>query len=258
MKDTIRLGSIVATLIISGIGRCQDNCDKRLADIESHLHKTEDKQLASYAARVEEWHRSDGPLCYAKISLTIANAFADHSERDDRSRQLERHYAELGLSVADSVPVDLELYLVKHLVPSFETGAGASDETWRMAALWAHAWHRIEVETIPNFDFGDLPFINVPLPIGSAGAAGMAPDAIPDPRQRAEYAAAIQANKKKLETYNTQLMLRRATPDFTASLENFFVKSFRSTDVGSIVGVLSSVRSVEKERIINRIADNRP
>jgi hypothetical protein len=245
----------LAMMLAGGIIYAQDACRRPLDDLDSIYKAGGGKGLVDYAAQVEAWHRTDTPLCYATLSLEMAHLFAEDGRSDDQMRQLEQHYAELGLSVADKIPVTLELYLVEHLrlrpvVTDDEVG-------WHRAALWAHAWHRIEAETITDFNFDDLPLINVAPPHGpSPMAAGMAPERISDPRQRAVYEEAIAENKKKTEVSNTQLILRRITPKFIVELEHYFVESFGSSEIGAVVGLLSPIRNPEKERIIQRIAEH--
>lgn len=241
------------TLLGAGILYGQLDCERSLADLDSVYKAGGAIELVEYASQVEAWHRADTPLCYATLSLAISNLFAG-SGRIDGYTRLEQRYAERGLSVADKIPVALELYLVEHLRADLGVTARDNATRWRRATLWAHAWQRIESETITDFDFRDPPLVNVAPPRGpSPTAAGMSPERIDDPLQRALYQAAIDQNRKKAEICNTQLILKRMTPRFVSEVERYFVESFTNAQVGEVVGLLSTIRSVEKERIIQRV-----
>lgn len=246
----------VTTILAAGILYGQDDCQRPLQDLDSVYKAGGVKELEGYAARFEAWDRSDTPLCYATLALEFANLFSDHARGDDHMRQLEQQYAALGLSVADKIPVALEIYLVEHLRPRPAVAHRDDEMRSHRAALWAHAWHRIEAETITDFNFEDnRPLMNVPPPAGIPGAAGMAPERISDPQKRALYEAAIAENKKKAEMSNTQLTLRRITPKFIMELQDFFVESFSPAQIGLVVALLSDIRNPAKERIIQRIGN---
>jgi hypothetical protein len=241
----------LATIALSG----QDICERAIMAVNSGLETRSARDLVDYAARVEKSHRSDAPTCYAAVCSRLAELFAANARRNMEMLRLEQHYAEMGLSVADVIPIVAEIFLVRRLRPDASVTSGDNRGRWSRAALWIHAWHRIEVETIKGFNFEDWPYLNVKPPPGVSGAAGMSPESIRDPQARAQYEASIQQNNDKVDRLNTQVTLRRVTPQFVSELEHFFVESFSPTESGQIVGLFSPILNPEKERIIKRIAD---
>jgi len=65
-----------------------------------------------------------------------------------------------------------------------------------------HAWKRLVNAIDPTWDANDVPLVNVmpPLAAGPPGgvAPGVAPEAIKDPKLRAQYEAAIEKNRLSL------------------------------------------------------------
>jgi len=71
--------------------------------------------------------------------------------------------------------------------------------------------NRIEKEMNPTWNPDkNLPSLNVHLPEGVPGVAGMAPSSIKDPVKRKEYEKAIEENNQKAKVYNVQNDLRSA------------------------------------------------
>lgn len=250
-RNNLIIAMSLAPLILSG----QDTCERVIADLNSGLETRSVNDSGEYAARAEASHRNDTPTCYAAVCSRLAEFFAARARGNELMRRFEQHYAEAGLSVADSIPVAMEIVLVMRLRPDESVTSGDHRLRWRRAALWAHAWQRIEAETISGFNFEDRPYFNMSLPRGVSGVAGMSPEGIQDLRARAQYENSIQENREKAERFNTQVMLRRITPRFVDDLEWFFVKSFSTNEAGQVVGLFSSVRSTDKERIIKHIAE---
>ena len=89
-----------------------------------------------------------------------------------------------------------------------------------------HAWKRLIDAIDPNWNPNDEPFLNIPLPEGISGEAGMAPEHIKDPNRRAEYEAAIEKNRQKAERYGEQYKLRNWLKRFPKRAEEYIIQAY--------------------------------
>ena len=154
--------------------------------------------------------------CIGKI-LVCLNAISSCDLGDSSAQEAVGQRIDLEcLSMADALPVDLEFRLVVHIglgpAQSIDSkGQKTIGKQWqslrnRLLEHRLHLWRRIADEIDPQWDPNDSPEMNIMPPGG--GAAGMAPEAIADPKLRARYEMAIEANRKKGEAYNRQLDAR--------------------------------------------------
>jgi len=75
--------------------------------------------------------------------------------------------------------------------------------------LFLHMFLAIDKRIDPNFDLEDMAFTNIYPPAGAKNRiAGISPEAITDPKIRAEYKEAIRKNSEKTINRNLQLQLR--------------------------------------------------
>ncbi|MHC4707514.1 MAG: hypothetical protein ACYS8I_10570, partial [Planctomycetota bacterium] len=89
-----------------------------------------------------------------------------------------------------------------------------------------HAWKRLVNAIDPNWDANDLPFVNIMPPLATNLPSGVAPEAIKDPKLRAQYEAAIEKNRLKAERYNEQSGLRKWLRRFPPRAERYIVRAY--------------------------------
>lgn len=104
-------------------------------------------------------------------------------------------------------------------------------EQLRKSALsvWLHLLQILDRFVDPNFDPDDVPEDLVQPPKTTGGVVyppGADPALIADPAARAEYEKAIEANRKKIESYNLQLQLSRLTPRVSERADAFLRRSY--------------------------------
>jgi len=73
--------------------------------------------------------------------------------------------------------------------------------------------------------------LNVAPPVGVPGVAGVSPDLIADPKQRAAYAAAINANREKNERNNQQSGARKLQKLYAIQLGCAIADAYRMAPV---------------------------
>jgi hypothetical protein len=108
---------------------------------------------------------------------------------------------------------------------------GLDGEAWsklRLAKtkLWLEAWRRVSGSIDPNFDFEDLPLMNVSPPNGVALPPGISPESIRDPKLRRDYETAIVQNAAKATRFNEQYWLKNNAARFLGHVERYLINAY--------------------------------
>jgi hypothetical protein len=110
--------------------------------------------------------------------------------------------------------------------PSAPKGADFAQRRKKDVEIRLHAWKRLTDAIDPNWDPNDLPLLNVTPPPTTGMRAGIAPEAIKDPKSRAEYEAAIEKNRQKAERYRKQSRLRTWLKRFPKRAEEYIIRAY--------------------------------
>ncbi|HKQ53961.1 MAG TPA: hypothetical protein VJT74_16415 [Pyrinomonadaceae bacterium] len=170
---------------------------------------------------------------YAGLMLEICGSLSSDAFKDDRQYVLAHKYTKLALEKADRMPIELEVELARYLQggPEYVTGQ-AKAEDWpqdrsERTRLWFHAWQRLGSKIDRSFDFSkELPPVIPPKEAGRSLPVGVAPEAIKDPKLRAEYAAALAERKQKQEASYTQRKLQKTEKEFSEALRRYVVEAY--------------------------------
>jgi hypothetical protein len=167
--------------------------------------------------------------------LIICNIFSSHDfAAIDTSRQktLARKYAKLALQSATNLSLHDEIGFV--LCISSAQGdtvdqIRSEHEQWSKlreedTRLWLHAWQRLIDEIDVKFDFRQTYQMYPDPPLGMV--PGVAPEAVKDPKLRAQYEAAIETNKQKAEKFVRQSELRDLDKYFSLLAENHLIAMY--------------------------------
>jgi hypothetical protein len=134
------------------------------------------------------------------------------------------------------------------------------ETTWRRlrerkTRLWLEAWRRVAGSIDPNFNFDNLPSLNVPLPPSTGLPAGVEPGSIKDPAQRAAYEEAIAQNSAKIKRYNEQHWLKQNASGFFKTAESYLVNAYARppADLAELERLLSE--HVENEAVRKRVIE---
>jgi hypothetical protein len=203
--------------------------------------------------------RADDPQRYAVMVQRAFGALRKGTEDKDKAARLEQKYVLAALDRRDRISTLTELSLVLMLrvnVPSTEVAG--KDELRTKVDLLFHAWRRMEQDIKPDFNFADLPAINVQPPVvpGQGVFSGMDPMDIKDSRLRAEYQAAIEKNRAKAEEFNRQFDLRERKAPFIDEAEAFILSALKTDPSveGAVISNLSLVRDNEaRERVLAKV-----
>jgi hypothetical protein len=179
----------------------------------------------------------------------------DYPDRSKQATLLSRY----AISVLSSGSLSLEERLP--FVEFLGLDPSNIDETaWQnlrreKARLWLETWRLLSETQDPNFDFQDVPTINVAPPPGAGVPAGGSPSDIKDPRLRAEYEGAIALNRAKIKRFNEQHFVRMTADKFYEHAQRYLVNAYSRTPSNPMeLGKLLSVY-VGDEAVRNRILE---
>ena len=168
----------------------------------------------------QKWIRKDMRFYYDLV-LNCCRILSSLDFKDTRQHKLEQTYAIRALKKptekkSAEIPLEIEISLLYHLkldrdydrkYPARIKGEDWMKQRLEKVQLWFHVFQRFEKEIDKNFDFSNLPNLQPPLPAGVNLPRGIAPEAIKDPKARAEYEKLIAEHKRKVEKYNRQYRL---------------------------------------------------
>jgi hypothetical protein len=177
-----------------------------------------------------KWRDLDGNL-YSLIMDHVCNAIANSRFSDTRVRSLTEEYARVALSHTDKFSWNREWRLLLWLGYERLTPDDAvwTQERREKTVLWLHAWQRLEREIDPGFDPNDRRnrgVLRVSPPDETGLRPGSPPEAIKDPKLRAEYEKAIAENEAKRRRNNQQLPLHWEQKPFVEHAEKAVIKMY--------------------------------
>jgi hypothetical protein len=237
-----------------------------IAELDNFCRDNDLDGLIKTADELEKKWRQGNAEYYGRLMLEIGNLIANDFS-DDRAGALSQKYIFAALSKADNFSLELEAKLLPFLSIDIspKTTADDSMSAWEKdrrakVKLWLHAWQRLEKEIDRNFDFNDLPLLNVMPPKETGLPAGIVPEAIKDIKLRLKYKAAISANAEKAQRFNHQFMLRQIDKSFPTIAESYIISAyskppFNTKELNEYLDIyLSDVNT--KRRILRMVGEN--
>lgn len=207
---------------------------KRIKSLDSARKLSEVQELIQ--AIKLKWSGTSGPH-YGLLMLDTCKTLNSVDFGDKRQYELAYANAVEMLGQLDRLPQDPEQLLDAETGFVLCLNHDLGDPAWTVSPNWAarrrlnaekflSLWQRIKNGIDPTFNSKDRPLLNVPAPVGSGLTAGSDPANIVDPGKRAEYEAAIRANREKAQTYNLQQRLRALAPVFQSHLKGYLVAAY--------------------------------
>lgn len=227
---------------------------KNLSDYDAEF----DKQ----AAAVERKWAKKNKKIRAELMLELCNQISSGQYGKTRAHGLARKYALAALEDPESIPVETELNLVGHVDSNTTQQSEMTNEERGSrrrveAKAKLHAWKRLHESIDPSWDPEDRPSLNVPLPAGANFPRGVAPEAIKDPKLRAEYEAAIEKNQVKARRYSEQHRLRNLRMSHEKRIERYLINAYSKPplNVGELDELLKThvTDSVARQRIMDAV-----
>jgi hypothetical protein len=214
---------------------------------------------------LKKWD-SKNPEYYNRLALELCELLSSGNFKDTQwTVDIARRYALSALEKSDDIPVELELELTGQLTIltiGRDAPKGEDMEQIRRKNVEIHlnAWKRLLNLIDPAWDPNDVPHENIAPPAGTGLPGGVDPQAIHDPALRAEYEAAIEANRQKAEIFGTQHVLHKWLKQYPHEMANHFISIYSAAPYNNdeLARYLDESRLDEptKSRIINTVSEN--
>jgi len=189
------------------------------------------KEYEKFADGIQsKWSRRNREY-YARLILEVSGPITSGYFKGNRRYQLARKYALLAVVEPNEISLETELNLIGHAITLMIGRNAPKGEKWAQlrkkdVEIRLHAWKRLVDAIDPNWDPNE-----VRLSPNAVGAlmglpSGMAPEGIKDPKLRAEYEAALQKNRQKIERHTKQYRLHDWLKRFPKRAENYIIRAY--------------------------------
>lgn len=169
---------------------------------------------------------------HARLLLEICKPLSSGSINDDRRYGIARKCALSALDKPDMIPLPLELELIGHVMTPIGISNTSNTNDFSQlriedVTVRLHAWRRLINAIDSKWDPDEVIMgPNVIPPGGTIRDSGASPDAIKDPKLRAEYEAAIQRNRQKSERKAEQYRLQDWLKKYPKRAEEYIVQVY--------------------------------
>jgi hypothetical protein len=189
------------------------------------------KSFEKFADEIQTMWSRKSKEYYALLMLELCEPLSSGRFNEERQFALARKYALLGLAKPNQISLETELELTGHVITDMVTPRAPKGQEWAQqrrkdVQIRLHAWKRLIDSIDPNWDLNER--LRSPNAVGvDMGLPGaVAPEAIKDPKLRAEYEAALQTNRDKIERYTKQSSLRKWLKKFKPRAERYIVRAY--------------------------------
>jgi hypothetical protein len=168
---------------------------------------------------------------YAKLMLAICGPISSWHFNQEGKHVLARKYALSVLSDPNKIPLETELELIGHVMTDMVTPRAPKGQEWAQVRkkdveVRFHAWKRLLDTIDPNWDPNEE--LWSPNAVGAFMGlpSGIAPEGVKDPKLRAEYEAALQKNRDKIERHSAQRRLHDWLKRFPKRAEEYIIQAY--------------------------------
>jgi hypothetical protein len=202
--------------------------DRARLDAIDPANKDDLKLAASEIER--KWAHHDADL-YAALMVTACQQLSKGLP-DPNTYAVVRGYAVSALDRSNAIPISLVHQLTGILL---NDSAWISKQDWQSnrkedALHCLSLLHEVRATVIKEYDFNDVPMLNVGLPPGARVnfVSGMDPNDIEDPQVRSQYSAAVEKNNRHIEEFSTQRELHDLDKQFGRQIVQFLIVAYSS------------------------------
>jgi len=189
------------------------------------------KEYEKFADEIQSKWVGKNKEHYANLMLEICGPLSSGRFNEDRQYALAREYALSALEDTNEIPLETELELIGHVISDMVTPRAPKGEIWSLqrkkdVEVRLHAWKRLIDAIDPNWDPNEI-LLSPNAVAASMGFPGtIDPEGIKDPNLRAEYEAAIQKNRQKIERYSEQNKLHKWLKRFPKRAEEYIILAY--------------------------------
>ena len=178
-----------------------------------------------------KWSKKNREL-YARLMWEVCKPLSSGRFNDERQYEVARRYALSALAEPNEIPLVTELELTGHVMTDMVTPRAPKGEDFAQrrnkdVEIRLHAWKRLIDAIDPNWDPNEVLLspnavgADMGIPVG-----GMAPESVKDPKLRAEYEAALQKNREKIERHSEQRRLHDWLKRFPKRAEEYIIQAY--------------------------------
>ncbi len=218
-------------------GRPEDVKEEELARIRALaqsviLGRAKDlKEYEEFADEIQQKWSKKNREYHARLMLELCRPLSSGCFGGQRQYEIARGYALSALGEPDAIPIEVELELIGHVMTdTFSRTRPRGEDFARRRRIDVkarlHAWKRLKDAIDPDWDPNEELQVNPMPPAATLLASGVAPEAIEDPALRAEYEAAIETNRKKIEKHAQQHRLRKWLKRFPKNAERYIIRMY--------------------------------
>lgn len=210
--------------------------------LKTASEKKDLEAMEALAKEVEGKYKPEDVDAYTQLMGEITGQLASLSFGNERQYHLAQEWVMRCLEKGDALPLLEEIRLAPRLrmvLPKTPPEEIAQLRRTK-AALFLHTWSRMNKAIDRKFDFSVEPQLNILPPLGAGVPSGVGPEAIDDPKLRAEYAAALERNRAYGAIFSFQHQLHQAEEGFVRGLEAFLISEYStpSADVKELGALL--------------------
>lgn len=196
---------------------------------QSHL-----EQLDAVGREIEQRWRKTDLETYGHLIVDTCGTLTGLGSVGMRGQYMAQSLAMRALEEADDMPLELECRLVGFVQQEADAEGKAlpneakakAELRKRQALIWLHAWQSIEKTIDKTWDPKDVGTSTVMPPAGTGLALGGDPKAIADPKLRAQYEAAIEANRQTSAKAILQIRARQLMKYWIPSAKRFLIRTY--------------------------------
>lgn len=202
---------------------------------------------------------------YFLTTLNICNILVSNNLGNSNLQlELAHEYSMSALRQADAMPLVTEIGLVKCLADNIEyTTKKVKGDDWEQLrksryTVWLHAWSRLINSVDMRIDINQRLPMNPPLPPGVNLPEGVTPEAIKDPKLRAQYEESIQKHHEQANSLLEQRQTRKLLESFSPLAERYLIEvySLPPYNIDELQQLLdhSEIAIDVRERIVGGVA----
>lgn len=178
-------------------------------------------QMPKWEAMTSEQY---GYLMLQAVARLSSHPFEDRKE----SRRLAAEFAVIALGRSGAITLKDQVYLTRYA--RISRSIPESPEEWLLERrknmkLWFQTWKRLNDAIDPDWT-RETTYFNLAPPLETGLPSGVAPEAVKDPKLRAQYEADLQENARKAKRNLEQSQARKLKRSFQPWAIRYIVAAY--------------------------------
>jgi hypothetical protein len=224
------------------------------------------KKVKTATAEVQQKWAQRNREYYGKLMLRVCVSLRSSRLTGPESYALAREYALLALKEPNQISLETELGLVGQVTSYMATCYAPEGQEWAQereedVQVRFHVWRRLDTAIDKDWDPNEFWSLKHPRPpLNVPWVMGNPPEAIEDPKIRAEYEAALKEYGDKVEYHNRQRRLREMKKQFERCAEGYIISAYSKppfdlAELTQYIGAYVSDRKT-RARILDAVRKN--